>query len=351
MSHLPAYNFLLILPHLLVQNANAISSPLTHGFPSVTAFLGMMWALERKSREQGLDLRFKAVGIVCHNHQEQSTRTGFVGSFSLTRNPIDKDGSTAAIVEEGRIHLELSLVLAVDCPRWVSEPEAKEEDADRIAQILSLMRIAGGTLLPPTHPSSRRYKAYVIDQSGNDDECRRQFHQTRTRLLPGFALVARDDLLESRLADLQAAHPSTTRLDAWLSLARINWRHALEAPTDPGSDTKQTSHAQPHVDTAPKGEWLHDRTGLGWIVPIPVGYGALGDTHQPGEVTNARDMHTPFRFVESLYSIGQWLSPHHLSSAHDLLWYADSQADTGLYRCRNDYSLPPDLLDLQYDFD
>ena len=36
---------ILVLPHLRIQNANAIGSPLTHGFPSITAFTGLMWAL------------------------------------------------------------------------------------------------------------------------------------------------------------------------------------------------------------------------------------------------------------------------------------------------------------------
>ena len=39
---------ILVLPHLRIQNANAIGSPLTHGFPSITAFTGVMWALQRK---------------------------------------------------------------------------------------------------------------------------------------------------------------------------------------------------------------------------------------------------------------------------------------------------------------
>ena len=39
---------LLLLPHLRVQNANAISSPLTWGFPAPTAFLGFVHALERR---------------------------------------------------------------------------------------------------------------------------------------------------------------------------------------------------------------------------------------------------------------------------------------------------------------
>ena len=36
----PTDRALLLVPHLQVQNANAISSPMTWGFPSITAFTG-----------------------------------------------------------------------------------------------------------------------------------------------------------------------------------------------------------------------------------------------------------------------------------------------------------------------
>jgi CRISPR type I-F-associated protein Csy2 len=49
-----------------------------------------------------------------------------VKAFRLTRNPVGKDGSTAAIVEEGRIHLELSLAFAIRSERWNREPEARD---------------------------------------------------------------------------------------------------------------------------------------------------------------------------------------------------------------------------------
>jgi hypothetical protein len=42
-----------------VQNANAIASPLTHGFPSITAFTGLMWALERKLAQAGMPLQLR----------------------------------------------------------------------------------------------------------------------------------------------------------------------------------------------------------------------------------------------------------------------------------------------------
>ncbi|MNR22906.1 CRISPR-associated protein Csy2 [compost metagenome] len=76
----------------------------------------------------------------------------------------------------------------------------------------------------------------------------------------------------------------------------------------------------------------------GWIVPIPVGYGALAPVQDAGSVANGRDADTPVRFVESLYSIGQWLSPHRLRDVDDLLWCASADADAGLYRCHNHYA-------------
>ncbi|MBA2079799.1 type I-F CRISPR-associated protein Csy2 [Rhodanobacter sp. PCA2] len=310
----PEFTHLLVLPHLKVHNANAVSSPLTHGFPSITAFLGLMWALERKTREAGLELAFNAVGVVCHDHEEQTTEGGFVKSFRLTRNPVGKDGGTAAIVEEGRIHLELSLLLAVYTENW--NEDAQQRDLQTITGLLQGMRIAGGTLLPPALPQGSRRRPWIADFT---DDAHDDFRKLRARLLPGSALVARDDLIDQRLQELQTATPAATRLDAWLSLSRINWRH--DAAAEGG-----------------KGAWQNDRTkGSGWVVPIPVGYGALGNLHAAGSVANARDATTPFRFVESLYSMGEWIGPHRLHSPKDLLWYADSRSDEGLYRCRNDY--------------
>ena len=114
---------ILVLPHLRIQNANAIGSPLTHGFPSITAFTGLMWALERKLAQAGVPLQLHGVGVVCHHHQEQVMQ-GYVRSFNLTRNPVDKDGSTAAIVEEGRMHLQITLVLTVSEKRTPGTPAA-----------------------------------------------------------------------------------------------------------------------------------------------------------------------------------------------------------------------------------
>lgn len=332
MSTCPQFQHLLVLPHLCVQNANAISSPLTHGFPSMTAFLGLMWALERKTRHAGLDLELKAVGVICHDHQEQVTEGSFVKAFRLTRNPVGKDGGSAAIVEEGRIHLELSLAFAVRSERWNREPTARNADITIVSELLAGMRIAGGTVLPPPQNGRLRHRPWALDLTGTEEDRQTVFSKARMRLLPGFAMVLREDKLESRFTEHQAEDPTATRLDAWLSLCRLNWHYQSGDKEDTGA-------------------WINDRKGQGWIVPIPVGYGALGNVHAAGSVANARDNTTPFRFVESLYSIGEWISPHRLHTPQQFLWYAESNPGTGSYRCRNDYRPATDSSQLYDDFD
>lgn len=328
MSQGPNFTHLLVLPRLHIQNANAISSPLTHGFPSMTAFTGFMWALERKTLAAGLDIAFKGIGVVCHHHQEQATEGGFIKAFHLTRNPAAKDGSTAAIVEEGRIHIEVSLILALESDRWQRDPQAQQDDTDTIKSMVDAMRIAGGSVVPPDNPRLPRYQPQGVDLTGNETDRLDAFRKLRLRLVPGFTLVSRDDLITQRHEALAAEDEQATRLDAWLSLSRINWRY--------------------HADDA---EWQHDRHGLGWVVPIPVGYGALGDVHLGGAVANARDPDTPFRFVESLYSMGEWISPHRLEQAEQLIWYPRTRPEDGLYRCCNDYRPVVDPFEGLYDFD
>lgn len=321
MAECPHFEHLLVIPHLQVQNANCLSSPLTHGFPSITAFLGLMWALERKTIDAGLDLQFNAVGVVVHDHQEQVSTTGFINRLHLTRNPLSRDGSMAAINEEGRIHLQISLVFAIQSQAL---DDQQSTVARQVRELLMQMRIAGGSVIPSGAPRGIQ-QPYSMPMTGDEEARDELFYQAKLRLLPGFTLVERQDLLERRHRDLQALQPEATVLDAWLSLARINWSSVT--PVD-------------EAEVPGPVQWRTDRTDLGWLVPIPVGYGALTALQAPGSVARARDAQTAFRFVENLYGIGQWVSPHRLQSPQQLLWYADSRSDQGLYRCRNDYRAP-----------
>ena len=325
---------LLTLPRLRVQNANCISSPMTWGFPAISAFTGFMVALQRRLMQKAgeanalaASLRFESVGVVCHRFEPQVTTGGYTRSFALTRNPVLQDGGTAAIVEEGRAHLDISLVFTVYTAQGYVSDEDAQAAAEAVAAEVAGMRLAGGSIMPPLQklrahqhtPRMDALKATTEDQA-------KQFKQLRRRLLPGFALVSRDDVLQQRLQTLQAQHAAQTSatnasaaptlLDAWLDLSRINHRAYVDEAT--GQVT-----------------WKQD-TRPGWLVPMPVGFATLS-SHEAGTVANARDMHTPFRFVESVYSIGQWVSPHRLESAAEFMWQPQHDPELGLYRCVNGY--------------
>lgn len=319
---------LLLVPHLQVQNANAISSPMTWGFPSITAFVGLMAALERKLGAAA-GLQFNGVGVVCHRFEAQTHR-GYTHSFHLSRNPVRKDGSTAGIVEEGRIHLDISLVFDVSLSSQVADDAARQQLAQTVADLLATMRIAGGSVIAPHSPHSRRALQPQLRLEAEDPKQQAdEFAKLSRRLLPGFALVARDDLLQAHQRTLsQRQTVPATVLDAWLDLSRINTR-AVRMPVAPVAGAADDKPA-----AAERIEWQRD-VRPGWLAPIPVGYAALSALHPAGSVVQARDATTPLRFVESVFSIGQWISPHRLRDAAQLIWWPTYDEATGLYRCRN----------------
>lgn len=327
----PIVSGLLVLPRLRVQNANAISSPLTWGFPSITAFIGVMHALERKLRSSS-SLQFWKVGVVCHGFEAQVTRGGFTRSFHLTRNPVDKDGSTAAIVEEARVHLDVTLVFEVRLPLDQSGETQRQALAEQVAELVAGMRVAGGSVMPPLTTAGlterRRFRPYLELVDDDAEQRKKAFRRLGRRWLPGFVLVSRDDLLQERLATLRRTNSQATVLEAWLSLSRLTYRASkVQKLNDKIGETSEVI------------EWTAERH-KGWLVPIPVGYGALSALHASGEVANARDDVTPFRFVESVYSVGQWISPHRLSDPSDMLWFGDHDDANGLYRCINEFRAP-----------
>jgi len=318
---------LLLLPRLQVQNANAISGPLTWGFPAPTAFTGFVHALERRlqgrARDEASHLEhgLGGVGIVCHRCDAQVSQPAGRRTqvFSLTRNPLFAgwkrfENKPAAIVEEGRIHLEISLVIVVKDVLGQVEGDCWAQAAHEIVQG---MRLAGGSVLPVRQ--GERYQAswWMLPDNRVDQE--KVFHKLRRRLLPGFALVQRDDLLAARLAELRAAAATASALDAFLDLSRLTIEPAGINPERPDEVVWRA------------------RSKPGWLVPLAIGYAGLSDLYSPGVVANSRDQETPFRFVESLYSVGEWVSPHRLEQISQLLWQTEEDLTQGIYRCCNRY--------------
>ncbi len=314
---------LLILKRMQVQNANAIAG-LTWGFPAITNFLGLTHALSRYVEElQGV--RLGGCAVVCHSHQVQAYQPAPYSEyvFALTRNPLTREGKTAPFNEEGRMHMEVSLIIECDFITddldfgVASESENITQFEHKLARKIPTLRLAGGTI--------QAIQSIELRGLNEDPEERsKEFRKTMLRLLPGFMLVDRTSLLNEHLSTIQQQQPDADLLDAWLDFSALRYRAH-----------PQLTEGETADDTTPA-EWRYvAKPGEGWLVPITTGFKAISPLYPPGKVANARDASVPFRFVESAYGVGQWISPHRIRDINHIFWCY--QQDGDWYLCKNDY--------------
>ena len=195
---------ILLLPHIKIQNANALSSPYTIGFPAMTAWLGFVHALQRKLNQADFDdLKFKSVGVACHdlNLQTYKSRGDYVHSIIATGNPLDKDGSRPAFIEEAHCHLDVSLV--IECEDL---PFEEDELLEILPTHLSQLKIASGDIL-----NFGEIKLLDI----TDENSRRALMR---KLMPSYVLIERRELM------LEAMQTGASAMDALLDYLAVHHR-------------------------------------------------------------------------------------------------------------------------------
>jgi CRISPR-associated protein Csy2 len=301
----------LLLKKIQVENANAISG-VTWGFPSPTQFLGFTHALSRKLQARfGEQTSLGGTGIICHTHQVQSYQpNGFEHVFALTRNPLTKEGKTAPFNAEGRMRMTVSLLIEChfdvrNLPLGDELPEQRMQYFQHLAHdLIVTQRLAGGSII---HIEQVRWWSVDTDTDAGQRDFRRQM----LRLIPGFFLLDRANLLAEHHRHRLQQNPDAELLDSWLDFVALCYEpQAIDLSED----------QQPLVGET-KAEWKRkSKPATGYLVPLASGYQAISDLYEPGAVARARDNGVPFRFVESAYSIGEWRSPHRIKSPDDCLW-------------------------------
>lgn len=270
---------LLVVPHILVDDANIISGPLTWGFPAITAFTGLMTALERKL---GGDVSFFKVGVIVHSFSPRVNKER-PRRFYPTKFPGDRNGSNSPIQEEGKGSFTVSLIFDVDASLDFFRERTTTFLKD-VCDTLTFMRIAGGTVVSLETPQLKAV-LHMCKEEADDEE--KAIKKLMYRLMPGSALISRHDLLLGLSEE--------KRLERWLDCARLTMAY------DSTNSVWHTSKKD------------------GWLVPIPVGYIGLAPVQPANSVLNTRK-NNPSQFVETVYSIGQWLSLHRIKNASTILW-------------------------------
>ncbi|MFC1851708.1 type I-F CRISPR-associated protein Csy2 [candidate division CSSED10-310 bacterium] len=293
----------LLLPHIRVQNANALSSPFTIGFPAMTAWLGAVHALQRRLNAVDLvNVNFCGVAVISHDIELQ-TKIGkgdFVHSIVVPKRPPSTRkeltgfiaGSAPSFIEHARCHLDVSLLI-----EYVGIN--KDDEQAFIEQVThhlnTSMKIAGGDIL-----SFQKPMLYRVEE-GIDTELQKLIR----KLMPGYAIVERRDLL------IEAMEQGRDVIDAMLDYLAVHYHCERD---DEGNVT-----------------WTSSRKTSGWIVPIATGFHGITEL---GHAINQRDPDIPHRFAESVVTLGEFCMPHLIHSLDDILWHYRTDMENNLYLCQ-----------------
>lgn len=287
---------LIVLHRLKVENANAIAG-LTWGFPAITHFLGYTHALSRKL-EASHGITLSGCGVVCHSHQVHAHTSGRDYQFALTRNPLTREGKTAAFNEEGRMHMTVSLLL--ECHGEIANGDAGfralEEHIETLCQT---QKLAGGSIT-----GMRNVRVHELTAAKDI------WREIRYSLMPGFVLLDRSSLLETHFQQLQQQQSDVDKLDAWLDFAALKMK----------SDESGNWQYQPKPEAG------------GYLVPLMTGWQRISPLYEAGTVANARDAESPFCFAEAVYGVGEWRGMHRIATPEDAFWRYRT-TETGYYCC------------------
>ncbi|HCM63641.1 MAG TPA: type I-F CRISPR-associated protein Csy2 [Morganella sp. (in: Bacteria)] len=293
----------LLLPHVRIHNANALSGPFTIGFPAVTAWMGFVHALERYLSDVGFPfIRLNYTGIVCHSFNLQVYKSPEDISYFIAGKgkPLNKNGKNTSFIEEARCHLSVSLFIYCN-----HQNIDKSRLQDVIYDLLLTMKIAGGDILSVSAP--------VIGTLSDDN---RDNNRLLRKMMPGYALLERRDLMSDAMGRGEDA------MDALLNYIAVT----RECVGEKNSKGKK------------RVKWHNRRKAPGWIIPVVTGFQGIS---APGNAENQRAEGVLHRFAESIVTLGEFRRVDKLRHPADMWWEYSYQKEKNLYLCQQVRSYSP----------
>jgi len=304
---------ILHLSRLKVHNANAMSSPYIVGFPSITAWLGMVHKLERELHVAGYPLHLKATSVVCHQMDLQTYKPkgDYKSLIISTANPSKlKNGKLIrpSFIAEARCHLTVSLAIIVE-GEALNGLEHQQLHNCIESLLHAKVKAASGNI--------EEIGRINLDVINSDD----QLNTSTKSLLPGYVLIDRNDLLKEALKE--SSNSKLDDLDIFLEFFSL--MHSYVQNNEDVNEDKSIEN-----ETY---EWLSSRKEKGWLVPLAVGYQGISDL---GLILNRRDENTPHRFAESILSVAEFKMPigYDFSDLHELFWQYKYDELNQLYLCK-----------------
>lgn len=291
--------YYILVSNLKIEGANAASSNITIGFPAITAWMGMVHAWERKLWQMIPDIIppvFEAVGISCRkfNLQTYKDKTSWIATIPNRRKPMEYRNSKyahAAIIDEPKADMTVDLILSLE----KDENQNYEDIVESLPDVIAQSRAVGGYIV-----STPDILAMNVEDDEDLKEMNRRFI---AKMMPGFALISRSDLLEE-----------DSSLDHMLDI--------LSVQTSQIKDENENTYMTPPIRNTP-----------GWIVPIVTGFRKLNEPTKP--IKNERAIRFKHCFVEPAITLGEFKMVNQIKNIEHICWYY-SYGDFK-YHCWNEF--------------
>lgn len=303
----------LVLSHLNVKNANAVSSPLSIGVPAVTAFLGATHKLQRFLNANGYpSVRISGTGIVIHDTDLKTFAFNAKGRCETTRmsgRSLTKSGGRFSTIPDPKIDMVTSLICEVEDEGFDIYDE--KDFLSKVDTALSReLRIAGGDILPPRVQGGKEAVASYVEAgrvryfTGRDARSANDIRDIKRLLTPGYVLLDRKELLKK---EMEKGEDSVVAFIDYLAV------HHECTRSDDGMV-----------------EWTMKRKTAGWIVPISVGYQGIS---VPGKAENQRDSFYPHIFGENLITLGEFKMINTINDFDKIIWRYDVDLEKQKFAC------------------
>ncbi len=319
----------LVLSHIKVQNANSIAG-LTWGFPAITHFLGFTHALSRQisSKYYGdYETELDGCAVISHEFQNKVYQPKQYADFEFlqSKNPpvlANHKNMSPPIIEEGKMNLTVSLVIELGSSMALTSDQIIEFES-QVRNLCEQMRLAGGTIV--SVESIKLLSGSTTDQKAN------MLRKIKRLTMPGFVLIDQHGYLDEHykaLLEKNESDNSIQLLDAWLDFSALKYKAQPKLQED-----------QVAPDENAEADWEYvPKPKPGYLVPLMIGYKAISQIYEPGEVLNTRDPDTKSCFVEAVHSIGEWKGVHRIKSIQDTIWRY--QHDGQWYLCKQNNVIP-----------
>lgn len=279
-------NYILI-SKIGVNDANALSSPYSVGFPSVPSLMGFVKKMELLLHETSEyeKINLISAGIVSNKFDLQTAKDGYDSNICLAKLPLKQDGTLESMIENPKCSMQVSILIECDDIGLI--------DIDIFTSYIedllwSKLKFAGGNIFKP-YGNNSKYKH--VSFYGNYEKTD---STVLKKMMPGYALIERRDLMINSMNNGEDA------IESLLRYTKINYNKNN----------------------------VQKKESKGWLVPIATGYQGISDF---AVVDKQRTYEYQHRFAENVVTLCEFIMPYKVETVDNLLWHDDVDLDKNLY--------------------